>query len=245
MDAMEHTGMPQHLPETRAIRDAFAGEVAAIGGEVLDEYDDGERLYLRAVLPRAGDVRPGDGIQGGVALRAAGPEIRLHPYTFRLVCANGAIHARALDTVRLARPVRVDGVPGGGAWSYEVEEVLAELAEAVRTCAAPAAFRRGVAEMRSAAELEADHALMVMPFLAQLARGGGRRARMFARHILGRFDGGDDRSAFGLMNAVTSVARDTRDPEARWRLEELGGGVPALLPRRPKVTPARGALAGV
>jgi len=31
------------------------------------------------------------------------------------------------------------------------------------------------------------------------------------------------------MNAVTSVARDTRDPELRWRLEELGGGIPAML----------------
>jgi hypothetical protein len=30
------------------------------------------------------------------------------------------------------------------------------------------------------------------------------------------------------MNAVTSVARDTRDPELRWRLEEFGGGIPAL-----------------
>jgi hypothetical protein len=34
-----------------------------------------------------------------------------------------------------------------------------------------------------------------------------------------------DRSRFALMNAVTSVARDTRDPEVRWRLEELGGGI--------------------
>jgi hypothetical protein len=28
------------------------------------------------------------------------------------------------------------------------------------------------------------------------------------------------------MNAVTSVARDTQDPDLRWRLEELGGGLP-------------------
>ncbi len=27
------------------------------------------------------------------------------------------------------------------------------------------------------------------------------------------------------MNAVTSVARDTADPEVRWRLEEMGGGI--------------------
>jgi hypothetical protein len=33
---------------------------------------------------------------------------------------------------------------------------------------------------------------------------------------------------FGLVNAVTSVARDQKDPQVRWRLEELGGGILAM-----------------
>jgi hypothetical protein len=41
-----------------------------------------------------------------------------------------------------------------------------------------------------------------------------------------RFFQEGDRSRLALMNAVTSVARDTPDPEVRWRLEELGGGIP-------------------
>ena len=28
------------------------------------------------------------------------------------------------------------------------------------------------------------------------------------------------------MNAVTAVARDTTNPETRWRLETIGGAVP-------------------
>jgi hypothetical protein len=49
---------------------------------------------------------------------------------------------------------------------------------------------------------------------------------------------GDERTQFGLMQSITAVARDQRDPEVRWRLEELGGGVPVLNlpahgPRRP------------
>jgi hypothetical protein len=47
------------------------------------------------------------------------------------------------------------------------------------------------------------------------------------------------------MNAVTSVARDTRDPELRWRLEELGGGVPiAVRPRSPRPDEAHATPAG-
>jgi hypothetical protein len=33
-------------------------------------------------------------------------------------------------------------------------------------------------------------------------------------------------SRFDLMNAVTATARNLTDPEARWRLEELGGAIP-------------------
>jgi hypothetical protein len=51
--------------------------------------------------------------------------------------------------------------------------------------------------------------------------------------IMDRFHAEDDRSAFGMMNAVTSLARDTDDPELRWRLEELGGAIAAgRLPTR-------------
>jgi hypothetical protein len=33
------------------------------------------------------------------------------------------------------------------------------------------------------------------------------------------------------MNAVTAVARETSDPETKWRLEEVGGSIPALARR--------------
>jgi hypothetical protein len=44
------------------------------------------------------------------------------------------------------------------------------------------------------------------------------------------------------MNAVTSTARDTRDPEVRWRLEELGAQVPALLDRTPHARESKRAM---
>ena len=43
--------------------------------------------------------------------------------------------------------------------------------------------------------------------------------------VVERYFLGEDRSRYGLMNAVTAVARDTRDPEIRWGLEEFGGGL--------------------
>jgi len=36
-----------------------------------------------------------------------------------------------------------------------------------------------------------------------------------------------------VLNAITALARDTADPEQKWNLEELGGGIPAFLENDP------------
>jgi hypothetical protein len=205
------------LPTTQQVKETFVDELREIGGHVSDSFDDGRRLFLRSVLRRVKQVRAGDGLQAGVALRAAGPEIWVHPYVFHQVCRNGAIFATALESRRIER---VEGPEYS-----EAPELLFELVEAVRLCSSEDVFEANAGRMRSAAEVEAD-LLMTMPTLAQLPE-------QVAARILERFGTERDRSQYGLMNAVTSVARDTHDPEMRWRLEELGGGVAARVSPAP------------
>jgi hypothetical protein len=88
-------------------------------------------------------------------------------------------------------------------------------------------------------EREADLMLLYLPLLSRLPRE--HFTALFAT-ITRRFTEGGDRSRFGLMNAVTSTARDTRDPEVRWRLEELGAQVPALLDRTPHARESKRAM---
>jgi len=208
------------LPTTQDIKECFLREIAQLGGSVSNAFDDGARLYLRSILPPTEEVRPGDRMQGGVALRATGNEICVHPYTFRQVCRNGAIAAQALGSQVVDRVEE----------EYAAESVLSELAEAVRGCASPDAFTATVNELRSAATREADMVLNVMPMLTQLSAD---MAPHILAQIAGRFMRDRDRSVFGLLNAITSLARDTSDPDLRWRLEEFGGGVPARLTPRP------------
>jgi hypothetical protein len=54
--------------------------------------------------------------------------------------------------------------------------------------------------------------------------------------IARRFELTADQSVLDLLDAITSLARDTRDSQIHWRLEELGGGVLATLkpPRKTK-----------
>ena len=51
--------------------------------------------------------------------------------------------------------------------------------------------------------------------------------------IFERFFHENDRTRYEFMNAVTSMARDTRDHLARWRLEELGGQIAVTQPAGP------------
>jgi hypothetical protein len=206
---------------TRDIRDLFTQEITRAGGTVSDTFDDEKHLFLRAILPDVREVRPRDQMQGGVALRATDQEIRVHPYLFRQVCRNGAIVVHAIET----RQIELADLP-----TLNVPEVLVELREAVRDCCSPEVFARGVEGMRTASEREADVALQLLPVLSRLPRG---YSTQLLTEIMSRFTSERDRSAFGLVNAVTSVARDTSDPEMRWNLEELGGGIPALVKPSP------------
>ena len=199
---------------TSHVHSQFAEEVQAAGGTMTDVFDDGLRLLARSVLPAVAEVRPGDRVQGGVAVRACEGQVWVHPYVFRQVCRNGAIAAHAVQTRHLAD---LDVLPA--------EEADEAVREAVRACCAPEAFATASGEMRSAVGAPIDAVLTLLPSLARLQAAG---QKPIVQEILERFFREDDRSRFGLMNAVTSLARDTRDPELRWRLEEFGGGIPAL-----------------
>jgi hypothetical protein len=210
---------PLTLPTPQDILSAVEDEIAALRGEVLDCLVDDRRLFLRSVLPLTEEVRPRDRMHGGVAVMAGDLDVCVHPYTYREVCRNGAIMARTLDTRTIERvgPDVPDGV---------VEEVLLEVRKVVRQCSAPEVFSEVANRLRSAATIRADLAIHLIPLLSRHPhlQSGGLIAHI-GRHFM---RDGDD-SVFGLVNAVTRIARDERDPKVRWDLEELGGSIPSLL----------------
>jgi hypothetical protein len=199
---------------TFGIRAIFAEEIAAAGGSVANAFDDGNRLFMRAILPAEAEVKTKDSVRGGVAIRATEEEISIHPYVFRQVCKNGAIIAHAIES----RHLTIADVP------FDTEEAIVEaLREAIQLCCSEEAFRTAASEMRLTARTEVDTALALMPMLSRLR---AEFAPEILTAIVDRFFDARDNSPFGLLNAVTSVARDTSDPDVRWRLEVIGGDFP-------------------
>jgi hypothetical protein len=209
------------FPSTSTIAAIFAEEIGLAGGSLSDTYNDGERLLTRSILPGKYEVRAGDSLQPGVALRASGTQVSVHPYVFRQICRNGAIIAHALQSRN------IDASEHDSA-----EEASATVREAVRACCDEESFATIADDIRSSRDRVADVTLNLLPVLSRLRPEHGTQ---IFRMIVERFFEGEDASRYGLMNAVTSVARDTQDPEVRWRLEELGGGIPVGQPPAPEL----------
>jgi len=209
-----------------SLLEAFTEEVESLGGSVTDSFEHNDNLYVRSTLDLEREVSRGDKLRAGIALRASLEDIRVHPYVFRLVCSNGAIFAQATQTrvISLHDPC------------FDPTDAVRE---AVRCCAQPGAFEDSLLQTRGAMEREADLMLLYLPLLARVS---SQHLRSIFDMIVQRLEQGRDRTRFGLMNAVTSTARDTKDPELRWRLEELGAMVPALRKETPVARESKRAL---
>jgi len=209
------------LPSTEEIALAFADEIATLGGAVSDSYDDGRRLFLRATLPPEMEVRPGDVLRAGVALQTTGPIVGVYPYTFRRVCTNGAIaahvtHARHVARVEVTTPIHA---------AVAASEAIRL---AVRQCATPEAVTAVRDEIVRASMERAQFMIHVLPLLSR--QPSPLTAEML-RRLTDEFARAADDTLYGVMNAITAVARETRDPEMRWQLEAYGGGIPAVAGR--------------
>jgi hypothetical protein len=206
---------PGGLLTTGEIAAIFAEEIAAQGGTVTDTFDDGSRLFQRAVLPAEQEVKSRDRVQGGVALRATEDDVWVHPYVFRQVCSNGAIIAHATQTRHIERP--------GSASDDPDAELAAAIREAIQDCCSPEAFESAADAIRASAGAPIDMAINIASMFSRVPE---ELRNEFFSLILDQFAKSSSNTRFDWMNAVTAVARTTTNPEARWRLEEAGGAIP-------------------
>jgi hypothetical protein len=203
---------------TQEILEAFREEISAREGKVTETFHQAGQLFVRSVFPEAEEIRARDKVRGGVALRATDTVAWVYPYVFRLVCKNGAIMAHAAEGREIPN---LDTVP--------TFEAVSQVREAVESCCETNAFAAAAEQMRTAAQHPFDDILSMMPFLSRMSS----LAPELTQQIFERFYHDNDRTRYGLMNAVTSVARDTRDHVTRWRLEELGGQIAVVQPVGP------------
>lgn len=196
----------------------FESEVSAAGGTTSDHFRDEHRLFARSVVPLEMEVKPADAMNSGVALRQVDNRLVVYPFLFRQVCKNGQIMAKGSNE-RTTEITIEDG--------YTAE---LQIREAVQACLAPGVFESVMEEVRKSPRDTTDFLMSVLPTLKKLLQARHPRR---VRKIMRRFEREEERSRFGLMNAVTAIARDVEDPQVRWDLEELGGAIGVGAPVAP------------
>jgi hypothetical protein len=210
----------------QTIKTIFTEEITDHQGTLQDVFEDGSRLFARSILPRLADIKTGDRVQGGVAIRATDEEIAVHPYVYRLICKNGMIRGQTIETRRL--------VVGDLETSPNAQW---EIREAIRACCDPTTFANATRDMRAAVDAQADMALSLMPFINRMPK---ELQSKFLSQIFERFRAEGGGTRYNLLNAVTSLARDTSDPQQKWELEELGGAIAASNPApKPQISDRR------
>src|SRR5581483_9249851 len=117
------------------------------------------------------------------ALRMGEEQVAVHPYVFRLVCSNGAIMAQAIQTRHIE-----------AGECAAPEQTLADVRAAIQACATEEAFTTAAEQMRSAAEVQVDTALNLLPMLSRLP---ARLVSQVLPEIMQRFFADGDRSRFG------------------------------------------------
>lgn len=200
-------GHPDH--EWLVQAHAALGDTQALGTELqaceAEPGPDAPFTLVATAWRTRGEVRRDDVVQAGFVLqRTPDSALRLQPRLFRISCANGAV------------------APAGVGEAHEI---------------APSDLRAAISDMLSHRKLEAE--------VARLALAAARtvedpveallRARTAsnAAQVLREFERGRDPSYWGLINAITAVARATPDWHRRIEQERDAGGILALLEHDP------------
>ncbi|MBT3467685.1 MAG: hypothetical protein HOL08_11045 [Opitutae bacterium] len=227
------------------IRAIFTEEISGRSGNVMDEAEHQGRIFMRGVIPRTGDVRPDDKVQAGVALKATPTSISLYPYVFRHVCHNGLIFAHSTESRKLFVEadsifIEVDGNLEGVISGTGIEKPLRE---AVEDCCTAEAFKASTHKFRQC--------LMMSPLrlhqgnpLTRILYGSVNKlgtyhklAKAYLSPIMEEYLAhNDEPGMFRMVNAVTAVAREVRNPALKWNLECMAGEM-AMLRNMPMIEP--------
>jgi len=219
-------GLPPDLLETLGPQHRDRAWVSSIHDRLARLQRDGVRLRLLACEHENGpdgfitlaaampagrlEVLPGDWMQiGFAAMREGDGPVRAWPRLLREVCANGSL-------VCVEEWDRHEGSDG--------------IADAIERFLTPETYEPAVRALREArATAVPDPRAYLDEFqrienLDDLLQAHGDR-------ILPLFEGDEDDSLYGLMNAITATARDEDDWAERLALEEMAGRLARL--RRP------------
>lgn len=204
-----------------------------VGGEVFSSEITDRRLYVQIRSPKlVGEVKVGDVVQGGLAIRNSEVgcgSLSIEFLLYRLICKNGAVMEKVMRRAHIGRKVTFgDGADDALAVERISDETrqledatfFSKVRDAVTDVMTQERFKNVLASAQRAAgmkiEVAPEKAVAAITREIKLNQDEGGK---MLRHLI---EGGD-LTAWGFANAVTHVAHDVTDYDRAVELETAGG----------------------
>ena len=204
-----------------------------VGGEVFSSEITERRLYVQIRSPRLeGEVKVGDVVQGGLAVRNSEVgcgSLSVEFLLYRLACKNGAVMERVMRRAHIGRKVTFgDGVDEGLAVEHVSDETrqledatfFSKVTDLVTSTMTQERFRGVLQTAQRAAGLQIEAAPdKVVSAVAREVKMTQDEGGELLRHLIK----GGDLTAWGYANAVTHIAHEAKSYDRAVELETAGG----------------------
>jgi len=179
-------------------------------------------LYLKVVdKTLTAEIREEDVIYGGLIIRnseVGASAFRVEPFLLRKICKNGLIGEYALKKVHLGRQTMEIGEID---WSDETREfedraLWAKVRDVIRATFDREIFESWAGKLQESAEVIIENPVKAVNNIVKLAGLSEERKNELLMHF-------SEHTKFGLVSALTTIARDTESIDEQIRLEEFGG----------------------
>ncbi len=190
--------------------------------EIYKAEVTGTMLYLKAIdRTLTAEITRGDIIYGGLIIRnseVGASAFRVETFILRKICSNGLIGEHSLKKVHLGHQTLEIGEID---WSDETRELedkalWAKARDIIRLTFDNNIFSSWVKKMRESTEITIEKPTKAVNNVARLASLSEEQRD----DLLAYFS---EHTKYGLVNAVTSLARETKNADEQIRLEGFGG----------------------
>jgi len=181
-------------------------------------------LYLKAVdRTLTESIRAEDIVYGGLILRnseVGASAFKVEPFILRRVCNNGLILQHSLKKIHLGRQTLESGEIN---WSDETRELedralWSKVRDMIRATFDKAIFQSWIRKLRESTWTGIEKPIETVNNIAKHLELSEERKEELLTYF-------SEKTKYGLINAITTLARETKNIDQQIRLEEFAGKI--------------------
>jgi hypothetical protein len=179
-------------------------------------------LYLKAVdRTLTASIKEEDIVYGGLILRnseVGASALKVEPFILRKACNNGLILQHSLKKIHLGRQTLEIGYIEWSDKTRELEDkaLWSKVRDIIRATFDREVFESWVAKLKESTTIKIEKPIEAVNNIVKLAGLTEEQKQKLLMHF-------SEPTKYGLLNAITNVARDVKNPDEQVRLEEFGG----------------------